>query len=74
MTVWLVRVLAFAGGVAALYAGTLLYEDEYGRAQNKLEEWWLRFDDQQKVAFVEGRLVYARDSHPDAQASRPCFR
>jgi hypothetical protein len=37
---WLFRVLAFAGGVAALYAGILLYPDEYGHVQNELEEWW----------------------------------
>jgi hypothetical protein len=53
---WLLRTLAFAGGVAALYAGTLLYEDEYGRAQNKLEEWWVKFDDRQKIALSKAEL------------------
>jgi hypothetical protein len=52
----LVRILAFAGGISCLYAGTLLYEDELGRVQNKLEEWWVRFDDQQRVALSKAAL------------------
>ena len=37
--------VAFASGIACLYAGTLLYENELGQVQNKLEEWWVWFDD-----------------------------
>lgn len=32
-------------GLICVYAGTLLYEDEDGRLQNRLEEWWCRLDD-----------------------------
>jgi hypothetical protein len=53
---WTVSAVAFLGGASCLYAGTLLYEDEYGRAQNKLEEWWVRFDDQQQVALSKAAL------------------
>jgi hypothetical protein len=56
MVGWLVRIVAFAAGSAALYAGILLYPDEQGRAQNKLEEWWVIFDDQQKVALSKAAL------------------
>lgn len=44
------------GGICCLYAGTLLYKDELGRAQNRLEEWWVRFNEQQKVALSKAAL------------------
>lgn len=43
---WLVVVF----GLACLYAGILLYEDEEGRVQNRLEQWWCRLDDKAKSA------------------------
>jgi hypothetical protein len=53
---WLLRILVFSAGIAALYAGILLYPDEQGGAQNQLEEWWVIFDDQQKVALSKAAL------------------
>ena len=38
------------GGLLSLYAAAFLYEDEYGRIQSKLEEWWIRLSDKQSLA------------------------
>ncbi len=42
--------LALAGGLLCLYSSVFLYEDEEGRIQSKLEEWWARLDDARNVA------------------------
>jgi hypothetical protein len=44
------RSVALAGAVACYYGAILLYPDEQGRIQNKLEEWWIDFDDRQRQA------------------------
>jgi hypothetical protein len=44
------RVLAGVTGALSLYAALFLYEDEQGKVQNKLEEWWVRVRDTQTVA------------------------
>jgi hypothetical protein len=37
-------------GVLLICLGLFLYEDEEGRFQNKVEEWWIRLSDKQKVS------------------------
>jgi hypothetical protein len=44
------RILSLTGGLLSLYAAAFLYEDEYGRIQSKLEEWWIRLSDKQSLA------------------------
>ncbi|HEY6293057.1 MAG TPA: hypothetical protein VI455_16015 [Terriglobia bacterium] len=44
------RFLAGAAGLTSVYAALFLYEDEQGKIQNKLEEWWIRFDDEERAA------------------------
>jgi hypothetical protein len=44
------RFIAGAAGVLFLYAALFLYEDEQGRLQNKLEEWWVKISDRQSIA------------------------
>jgi hypothetical protein len=39
-----------AAGVLLICLGLFLYEDEEGRFQNKVEEWWIRLSDKQKVS------------------------
>jgi hypothetical protein len=41
MEVILLRIVSFLAGAALLYLALLLYEDEEGTLQNKLEEFWL---------------------------------
>lgn len=45
-----VRIGAGLAGLLLLYAGTFLYEDEQGKIQNKLEEWWVRLRDKENPA------------------------
>lgn len=45
-----VRVLAGLAGLTLVYAATFLYEDEQGRLQNRLEQWWVEINDKQKTA------------------------
>jgi hypothetical protein len=40
-----IEACALIGAVLCLYAGSFLYEDEMGKIQNKLEEWWAKLDD-----------------------------
>lgn len=44
------RVLAGIAGATAIYAALFLYEDEQGKIENRLEEWWIRLDDQRNAA------------------------
>jgi hypothetical protein len=44
------RVLEAIAGLLLIYAAAFLYEDEQGRIQNKLEEWWIRLGEEQVVA------------------------
>src|SRR5258707_1142858 len=37
-------------GVVLICAGLFLYEDEEGRFQNKVEEWWIALSDKQKAS------------------------
>jgi hypothetical protein len=37
-------------GAVLICAGLFLYEDEEGRFQNKVEEWWIKLSDKQKAA------------------------
>jgi hypothetical protein len=37
-------------GVLLICVGLFLYEDEEGRFQNKVEEWWIRLSDKQRVS------------------------
>lgn len=45
-----VRVLAGLAGLTLVYAATFLYEDEQGKLQNRLEQWWVEINDKQKTA------------------------
>jgi hypothetical protein len=40
-----------AGGVL-LYTALFLYPDEQGQIQNKLEEWWVRLTDLQRLSLT----------------------
>ena len=51
---------ALMGGLLSLYAAAFLYGDQYGRIQNKLEEWWLRLSDRQKLA-VSWNTAFVRE-------------
>lgn len=44
------RVLAGTIGAILIYVAFFLYEDEHGKLQNKLEEWWVRVSDLQTAA------------------------
>jgi len=44
------RVLLIAGGLTCFYSAFLMYEDEEGRVQNRLEDWWCRLDDAANTA------------------------
>lgn len=46
----ILRVLAGVAGALSLYAALFLYEDEQGKIQNKLEEWWVGLSDMQSEA------------------------
>lgn len=45
----MLRVLASMGGLLFIYAAVFLYEDEQGKLQNKLEDWWIRIEDTQRT-------------------------
>jgi hypothetical protein len=45
-----VRVLAGIAGVLFVYAAVFLYEDEQGKLQNRLEQWWIEISDREKTA------------------------
>jgi hypothetical protein len=40
------RILAGVAGALSFYGALFLYEDEQGKIQNKLEEWWVNLTDQ----------------------------
>ena len=42
--------IVHAVGALFMCVGLFLYEDEEGRFQNKVEEWWIRLSDKQKVS------------------------
>ncbi len=44
------KILCGVAGATLEYIAWLLYEDEQGRIQNKLERWWVRLSDQQSIA------------------------
>jgi hypothetical protein len=48
------RIISFGAALACFYAALLLYPDEQGRIQNRLEEWWVAFDDRQRAALSKG--------------------
>jgi hypothetical protein len=54
------RVLAGIAGAVAMYAARFLYEDEQGRIENRLEEWWVRLDDQRNAA-VSRHTAFMRE-------------
>ena len=45
-----VRILAGVAGLTLVYAAIFLYEDEQGKLQNRLEQWWVQVNDKQKAA------------------------
>ncbi len=46
----LLRILSGLAGLLAIYAAAFLYEDEQGKLQNRLEQWWIAISDKQKTA------------------------
>jgi hypothetical protein len=54
------RLLAGMAGLIAVYAALFLYEDEQGKIRNKLEEWWIRFDDEERAA-LSRHAAFARE-------------
>lgn len=54
------RVLAGIVGATAIYAALFLYEDEQGKIENRLEEWWIRLDDQRNAA-VSRHTAFVRE-------------
>ena len=46
----LLRVLAGLAGVLFVYAAVFLYEDEQGKLQNRLEQWWIEINEREKTA------------------------
>jgi hypothetical protein len=54
------RVLAGVAGAMAIYAALFLYEDEQGKIENKLEEWWVRLDDGRNAA-VSRHTAFMRE-------------
>jgi hypothetical protein len=46
-------------GLALICASLFLYEDEEGKFQNKIEEWWIKLRDQEKVSRSEA-LTFIR--------------
>lgn len=52
------RIVPCALGLALLWLGAFVYEDEERQLQNRIEEWWIRLDDlQQKTVVVENKLL-----------------
>jgi hypothetical protein len=41
------RVVALIVGLTCIYAALFLYENEQGKVQSTLEDWWLRIDEKQ---------------------------
>ena len=54
------RVIAAVAGALSLYAALFLYEDDQGRIENRLEEWWVRLDDQRNAA-VSRHTAFMRE-------------
>lgn len=46
IAVWVLRIL----GLLLIYCAVFLHEDEEGRIQNLIEEWWIKVDDNRKQA------------------------
>jgi hypothetical protein len=45
-----VKVLAGIAGVLFVYAAVVLYEDERGKLQYRLEHWWVEISEREKTA------------------------
>jgi len=54
------RVLAGIAGAVALYAALFLYEDQQGKIENRLEEWWVKLEDQRNLA-VSRNTAFMRE-------------
>jgi hypothetical protein len=46
----ILRLIFVLLGVSLIYVSTLLYENEYGAIQNRLEDMWVKFSDRGKTA------------------------
>jgi hypothetical protein len=55
-----VRLLALIIGIACVYVALFLYEDEQGKVQSVLEEFWIRISDFRKVA-VSRTALFMRE-------------
>jgi hypothetical protein len=64
-------------GVLAAVAAFLLYEDEEGRLQNRLELWWVTIDDKRNAAlswtaaFLQGIAIQTRAAFDRIFGSKP---
>ena len=54
------RVLAGIVGAISLYAALFLYEDEHGNLENRLEDWWVKLDDERNSA-VSRHTAFMRE-------------
>jgi hypothetical protein len=45
-----IRIITFACGLLLIYVAIFLYEDEQGKIQNTLEDWWVKIDDLKRGA------------------------
>jgi hypothetical protein len=60
------RALAGIAGATAIYAALFLYEDEQGKIENRLNEWWIRLDDRQLIDNMESGVGVLRDEDANA--------
>jgi len=54
------RLLGGTAGALLLYGALFLYEDEHGKVQNTLEEWWIRLREKQ-TELLARHTVFMRE-------------
>jgi hypothetical protein len=59
----LLRILSASGGVLLLYMAFFLYENEEGKIQNSLENWWTSMDDRRNNVVTTHRYFLSKVSY-----------
>src|SRR5215217_8325242 len=77
------QIAGFVLGLLSICAGLFLYEDETGKIQSRLEDLWIRIDDQSKdkltkhkrfvseVAVMTNRLIDRLFAEDNEESNRP---
>src|SRR5437660_12566039 len=59
MSLRLINIISRIVGIFVVYVAIFLYEDEEGRYQNKLEEWWIRVRYSREKALSTATEIFA---------------